>query len=83
MLSEYFDTIVMNPPFGTNNSRVDMNLLVVAAKALKKGGQLFSIHKLKINKHDMTKNYIKKFVSENLEECSVEFLWEFEFKLPA
>ena len=37
--NNYFDTIVMNPPFGTkNNEGVDMQLLLVATKALKPGG---------------------------------------------
>ena len=61
-LIDFFDTIVMNPPFGTNNAGVDMKLLLVAARALKPGGQLFSLHKLKLNKPEMTKNFITKFV---------------------
>ena len=58
ILLNYFDTIVMNPPFGTNNAGIDMKLLLIAAKALKAGGQLFSIHKLKTIKPEMTKNFI-------------------------
>ena len=38
-LKEMFDTIVMNPPFGTkNNEGVDMQLMKAATIALKEGG---------------------------------------------
>lgn len=54
-----FDTVVMNPPFGTkNNEGIDCKLLKVAFDCLKPGGQMFSLHKAS------TKSYIEKFVAE-------------------
>merc|ERR1740139_2119260 len=81
-LPEKFDTIVMNPPFGTNNAGIDMKLLALAVKSLKPGGQLFSLHKLKLGKPEMTKNFITKFVAENCPGNTLEFLFDFEFSLP-
>ena len=55
--NDYFDTILMNPPFGTkNNEGVDMKLLQCCVKALKPGGVVFSLHK------DSTSKYIQKYV---------------------
>jgi rRNA N6-adenosine-methyltransferase METTL5 len=52
-----FDTILMNPPFGTkNNEGIDMLLLKAATRALKSGGQLFSLHKAS------TRQYIEKYM---------------------
>ena len=44
--SSYFDTVIMNPPFGTkNNEGVDMKLLDCCIKATKPGGNVYSLHK--------------------------------------
>jgi rRNA N6-adenosine-methyltransferase METTL5 len=49
----------MNPPFGTkNNEGIDMELLKAATRALKSGGQLFSLHKAS------TRQYIEKYMQE-------------------
>ena len=38
-MESLFDTVLMNPPFGTKgNEGVDMQLLEAAARALKPGG---------------------------------------------
>ena len=79
---QYFDTIMMNPPFGTNNPGIDMKMLQAAYQALKPGGQCFSIHKLKKHKPELTKKYITKFCTEHFPDCNLTFLWQFEFPLP-
>ena len=65
----YFDTILMNPPFGTKgNEGIDMDLIKAATKALKPGGQLFSLHKAS------TRQFIEKYVNSELEGCKGELL---------
>ena len=59
----------MNPPFGTkNNEGIDMKLLLCAAKCLKPGGSLFSLHKAS------TMKYIEKFIKEQLDGYEGTFL---------
>ena len=50
----YFDTVIMNPPFGTKkNEGIDMALLDCCIKAVKEeGGTVYSLHK------DSTSKYI-------------------------
>jgi rRNA N6-adenosine-methyltransferase METTL5 len=78
----YFDTIMMNPPFGTVEKGIDMKMLQAGYQALKPGGQMFSIHKLKKHKPELTRRYITKFCTEHFPECKLSFLWQFEFPLP-
>ena len=59
-----------------------MKLLSVAVNSLKAGGQLFSLHKLKLNKPQMTKTFITKYVAEHHSDSTLEFLFDFEFSLP-
>lgn len=67
----------MNPPFGTkNNEGIDMELLSAACKALKPGGQLFSLHKAS------TRAFIEKFVNEKLVGLTCEMLNIIKFDLP-
>ena len=76
-MENQFDTVIMNPPFGTkNNEGVDMELLQAACKALKPGGQVFSLHKAS------TKAYIEKFIKEKIEGCEGEMLNIIKFDLP-
>ena len=76
-MENQFDTVIMNPPFGTkNNEGVDMELLMAACKALKPGGQVFSLHKAS------TKAYIEKFIREKVEGCEGEMLNIINFDLP-
>ena len=74
----YFDTIIMNPPFGTkNNAGIDMALLKSAALyGLKPGGTLFSLHKASTQKH------IEKFIKNELPNCKGEMLQSIKFDLP-
>ena len=75
----YFDTIVMNPPFGTkNNEGIDMKLLKAASKCLKPGvGYLYSLHKAS------TMKYIEKYVKEELGDGYVcEMMSKIQFDLP-
>merc|ERR1711879_1023018 len=65
---EYFDTIVMNPPFGTkNNAGIDMKLLKCATRALKKAS---------------TSKYIEKTIKEWGDEFCGELLQIIQFDLP-
>ena len=76
-LYEYFDTIIMNPPFGTkNNEGVDMKLLNCCVNALKPGGTLYSLHK------ESTSKFITKYVEQNHPNCKIELLSKIEFDLP-
>lgn len=52
-----FDTVILNPPFGTkNNSGIDMEFLKVAAQLT--NNAIYSLHKTS------TRSFIKKKVSE-------------------
>lgn len=67
----------MNPPFGTkNNEGLDMMLLKAATRALKAGGQLFSLHKAS------TRTYIDKYIKENCTDCTGQLLELIQFDLP-
>ena len=75
--NEFFDTIIMNPPFGTKkNQGIDMQLLSCCVRGLKKGGTLYSLHK------ESTSKFIVKYVQENHKDCSVELLSKIQFDLP-
>lgn len=76
--ANYFDTIVMNPPFGTkNNEGVDTKLLRAATRALKPGGCLFSLHKAS------TQKYVVRFGSEECgADCTAEAIELIAFDLP-
>eukprot|EP00347_Sterkiella_histriomuscorum_P020971 403335756 len=72
---DYFDTVVMNPPFGTkNNEGIDMKLLSAAIYASK--GKVFSLHK------ESTSKYILKYVKENYPQVEVELMQKIAFDLP-
>ncbi|MES1909958.1 MAG: hypothetical protein MHM6MM_002634 [Cercozoa sp. M6MM] len=40
-----FDTVIMNPPFGTRTARADFHFLQVAFRLLRPGGSIYSMHK--------------------------------------
>ncbi|TNV76546.1 hypothetical protein FGO68_gene7638 [Halteria grandinella] len=70
-----FDTVVMNPPFGTkNNEGIDMKLLSAAITCCK--GKVFSLHK------ESTSAYIQKYVKEQHPGLEAELMHKIEFDLP-
>ena len=71
---EYFDTVVMNPPFGTkNNEGIDMKLLACCIKAVKPGGVVYSLHK------ESTSKFIVKHVETNHSDCEIQLLSKIQF----
>ena len=64
-----FDTVIMNPPFGTkNNEGIDMEFLDVALELLNPGGVVYSFHKSStrdyIIKRCLSNGYIATVISE-------------------
>ncbi|VDO69801.1 unnamed protein product, partial [Onchocerca flexuosa] len=77
-LKPIFDTVIMNPPFGTkNNAGIDLHFVEAGLSILKKNGTLFSLHK------SSTRQYIAKFVSQKLSGISGECIAELRWNLPA
>ncbi|OZC06447.1 hypothetical protein X798_06569 [Onchocerca flexuosa] len=73
-----FDTVIMNPPFGTkNNAGIDLHFVEAGLSILKKNGKLFSLHK------SSTRQYNAKFVSQKLSGISGECIAELRWNLPA
>ena len=73
----YFDTVVMNPPFGTkNNEGIDMKLLACCISAIKPGGVVYSLHK------ESTSKFIVKHVEANHPDCKIDLLSKIQFDLP-
>ena len=46
-----FDTVVMNPPFGTRNKGIDVLFLQHAIKNVVDGGAVYSLHKSTTREH--------------------------------
>ncbi|KAK9882818.1 hypothetical protein WA026_023329 [Henosepilachna vigintioctopunctata] len=70
----FFDTVIMNPPFGTkHNAGIDMEFLKIGMLLSKKA--IYSLHK------SSTRKFVKKFV-ENL-GCKVEIVAELKYNLPS
>lgn len=77
-LKPVFDTVIMNPPFGTkNNSGADLMFVEAGLSILNKSGKLFSLHKTS------TRRYIGKFVSQKLHGISAHCIAELRWNLPA
>lgn len=74
----YFDTVIMNPPFGTkNNEGIDMKLLDCCIKGCKVGGTVYSLHK------ESTSKFILKYCAEKYPACEVTLVSKIQFDLPA
>eukprot|EP00736_Rhodelphis_marinus_P011937 Rmarinus@m.20173 len=69
---KFFDTIVMNPPFGTRKKGVDMEFLKVAFQLAR--GSVYSLHKTS------TRNHILKTASSWGAKCEV--VAELRFDIP-
>ena len=50
-----FDTVVMNPPFGTKAKGIDMVFLQQALGLVRRGGAVYSMHKSSTREHVMSK----------------------------
>ncbi|KAG8093896.1 hypothetical protein GUJ93_ZPchr0012g20063 [Zizania palustris] len=62
------DTVVMNPPFGTNNKGADMEFISMGLKVASRA--VYSLHKTS------TREYIKKAALRNCNAISAEVLCE-------
>ncbi|CAG0914551.1 unnamed protein product [Notodromas monacha] len=72
IMKQRFDTVVMNPPFGTkNNIGADVRFLEAA---LSVGEVVYSLHKTS------TRNFVRKVCEQR--GASVEFLAELRYDLP-
>ncbi|VDN07554.1 unnamed protein product [Thelazia callipaeda] len=83
-LMPVFDTVIMNPPFGTKNNAgfdfavnlgIDLQFVEAGFSLLKQGGKLFSLHK------SSTRHHIKKFADRKKKrgisgECIAELVWD-------
>uniref|UniRef100_A0A915PPC8 Methyltransferase-like protein 5 n=1 Tax=Setaria digitata TaxID=48799 RepID=A0A915PPC8_9BILA len=77
-LKPIFDTVIMNPPFGTkNNTGADLRFVEAGLSILKKGGTLFSLHK------SSTRQYISKFAARKLPDVIGECIAKLRWNLPA
>ncbi|EFO26776.1 hypothetical protein LOAG_01707 [Loa loa] len=77
-LKPTFDTVIMNPPFGTkNNAGIDVQFVRAGLSILKESGKLFSLHK------SSTRQYISKFVVQKLSDVSAECIAQLCWNLPA
>ncbi|KAM3724410.1 rRNA N6-adenosine-methyltransferase metl-5 [Dirofilaria immitis] len=77
-LKPIFDTVIMNPPFGTkNNAGIDLHFVKAGLSILKKNGKLFSLHK------SSTRQYITKFIAHKLPGINGECIAELRWNLPA
>lgn len=71
-----FDTVLMNPPFGTRRRHLDLRFL---SEALRLAGSVFSIHK------SSTRRFIKGFIRRRggrvstLLQMDLEIPWMFDF----
>jgi len=68
-----FDTVVMNPPFGTRRKGVDVVFLEKAIELTRPGGVVYSLHKT------CTRNYLQKKIQQW--KCEGEVLGKFLFNL--
>lgn len=77
ILKERFDTVLLNPPFGTkDNAGVDMMFLKQALSMLEPaGGTVYSMHK------SSTRDFILKKARESWQVAKVEVLAEIKFEI--
>ena len=70
-LTQKFDTVVMNPPFGTRNAGIDT---IFVAKGLEYADVVYSLHK------SSTREHFYRFANEN--NCNVEVVAELRYDIP-
>jgi predicted RNA methylase len=66
-----FDTVIMNPPFGTKQKHLDKIFLL---KAIRTGGVVYSLHK------STTREHILRFLRR--EGCKVDAVHEYMLEIP-
>ncbi|KAL4001766.1 Methyltransferase small domain family protein [Acanthocheilonema viteae] len=77
-LRHKFDTVIMNPPFGTkNNTGIDLRFVKAGLSILKQSGKLFSLHK------SSTRQYIAKFITCKLPGINAKCIAQLRWNLPA
>jgi len=75
-LREAFDTVLMNPPFGTRRRHLDVRFL---SEAMRLAGSVYSIHK------SSTRRFIKSFIHRrggmisSLLQMDLDIPWMFDF----
>lgn len=70
---KFFDTVIMNPPFGTRNKGVDMEFVQVGLRMASEN--VYSLHKTSTRKHVL--NMAKKW------EVNCKVIAELRYNLPA
>jgi predicted RNA methylase len=70
-ISHSFDTIVMNPPFGTRNKGIDTAFVV---KGMENASTVYSLHKTS------TRDHFKRLADKN--EYNIEVLAELKYDIP-
>ncbi|EME30018.1 Methyltransferase-like protein 5 [Galdieria sulphuraria] len=71
--SAVFDTVVMNPPFGTRRKGIDVVFLEKAIEIVYPGGSIYSLHKT------CTRSYLYRKILQR--KCEGEVLGKFIFNL--
>ncbi|KAI9128989.1 hypothetical protein K1719_000472 [Acacia pycnantha] len=71
---QIFDTVVMNPPFGTRKKGVDMDFLHVALKVASQA--VYSLHKTS------TRDHVKRVAMRDFNAASAEVLCELRYDVP-
>lgn len=73
-----FDTVLLNPPFGTkDNAGIDMLFLHQAVQRTRPGGAVYSMHK------SSTRDYILRKAKESWGVKDVQVIAQLKFDLPA
>lgn len=77
---ERFDTVVLNPPFGTkDNAGTDLAFLQVAQQMTLPGGAIYSMHKTSTREHLVRKGESWNLGVQVLAQMKFEILQQFKF----
>lgn len=77
---ERFDTVVLNPPFGTkDNAGIDVAFLQVAQQMAREGGAIYSMHKSSTREHLVRKGVTWGLEVQVLAQLKFEILQQFKF----
>ena len=71
-----FDTVVLNPPFGTRAKGADMRFVRVALAMVRQGGAVYSLHKSSTRKHVLK-------AAQRMGAVEAEALVQFRYPLKA
>ena len=77
---ERFDTVVLNPPFGTkDNAGIDVAFLQVAQQMIREEGAIYSMHKSSTREHLTRKGVAWGLEVHVLAQLKFEILQQFKF----